>query len=491
MKEKSHIFQYSFYFILLLALLNGCLVDIPSTRAEGPSIKIYGKVLNTETGAPVSGAVVSDGFSTVLTNKQGEYRFNSHPGASHVFISVPERYEIPLKEGMPQIFESIDTSKDSIQVVFNLKPLKNGVEKEFTLFAVADPQVLNAKDLRRLNNETIPDIKEEIKSYQNVYGLTLGDIAFDSLKIFRDIKQSFISTNIPFFHTIGNHDFATNIYDPGAASKEYISHFGPLDYSFNRGDAHIIVMNNVFNYGVSSGNFGFSEEQIIWLRSNLKHVPKEKMLIVGVHIPVLPSTTMERKSQFLEALSAYNEVHILSGHWHANRNIINVDLNIYVHITGAASGMWWSSNVNKCGAPSGYGVYEINGNKMKNWYYKSVNYEKGHQITMLEPYTFGDKEGYVIANVWNADDKWKVELIEDGQNRGQMERFTAYAPEVFALNKSKNINENTNWYLKTNHLFRFKPTVNALAFTIKATDPFGNIYQQTTPIKSIETLKKY
>lgn len=489
--RKNYRFSVIVILLLTLTLPNGCIVDIPSTRPEGPSIKIYGKVLNSKTGIPISNVVISDGFSTTTTNKQGEYRFNSYPGASHIFISIPELYEIPMEKGIPQIFEPIDTSKDSVQVIFNLTPLKNGVEKEFTLFAVADPQVLNAKDLRRLNNETIPDIKEEIKSYRNVYGLTLGDIAFDSLKIFRDMKQSFISTNIPFFYTIGNHDFATNIYDPVAASKEYVSNFGPLDYSFNRGNAHIIVMNNVYNYGVNSGNFGFSEEQINWLKSNLKHVPKEKMLIVSVHIPVLPSTTMERKSQFLEALSSYNEVHILSGHWHANRNIINADLNIYEHITGTASGMWWSSNINKCGAPNGYAVYEISGNKMKNWYYKSVNYEKGYQITMLEPYTFGDKEGYIIANVWNADEKWKVELIEDGQNRGQMERFTAYAPEAFALNKSKNINENTNWYLKTNHLFRLKPSASAMVFTIKATDPFGNIYQQTIPIKSIETLKKY
>jgi hypothetical protein len=476
---------------LVLVLLNGCIVDIPSARPEGPSVIVYGKVLNNETNSPINGAVVSDGYSTTVSNGQGGFRLKSYPGASHVFISVPEEYEIPMKDGMPQIFKSIGDSKDSVKINFNLKPLKDGVENEFTLIAVGDPQVLNASNLKRLNSESIPDIKAEIKKYNNVYGITLGDLAFDSLRLLREVKQSFISTDIPFFHTIGNHDFASNIYDPASASEEFVSNFGPLDYSFNRGNAHIVVMNNVFNYGVTSYNWGFSEEQINWLKSDLKHVPKEKMLIVSVHVPVFPSTTMERKSQFLEAISPYNEVHILSGHWHANRNIINSDFNVYEHITGTASGMWWSSNVNKCGAPNGYGVYEISGNKMKNWYYKSVNYSREYQITMTAPHTFGDNDGYVVANIWNADENWKVEFFEDGVNMGQMERFTTYAPEVFALNKSKNIKEDSNWYFKTSHLFRVKPTKKDAVFTIQATDAFGNIYRQSTPIASIEMLKTY
>lgn len=491
MKIKKTFSVVNIILLLTFVILNGCLVDIPITRADGPTHNVYGKVVNSETGDPVEGAVISDGYSTIATNSKGEYRFKSHPGATHVFISVPEHYEIPMKEGMPQIFKPIVSQNDSIDVNFNLKPLTNGVEIEFTLIAVADPQVLNESNLRRLDNETIPDIKEEIIDHKNVYGVTLGDIAFDSLRLIKDIKQSFISTDIPFFHTIGNHDFATNVYDLADASKEYISNFGPLDYSFNRGDVHIIVMNNVYNYGVGSGNFGFSEEQISWLRSDLKHVPKEKMLIVSVHIPVLPSTTMERKSQFLEALSPFNQVHILSGHWHANRNIINSDMNIYEHITGTASGMWWSSNVNKCGAPNGYGVYEISGNKMKNWYYKSVNHDMDHQIRLLAPYTFGDEEGYVIANVWNADENWKVELYEDGINRGQMDQFTGYAPEVYALNKSRSISEGTSWYYKTNHLYRLKADNKDAVFSIKATDPFGNIYHQTISFKSINELKTY
>ena len=122
---------------------------------------------------------------------------------------------------------------------------------------------------------------------------------------------------------------------------------------------------------------------------------------------------------------------------------------------------------------------------MKNWYYKSVNYDKDYQINLISPNKFGDKDGYVIANVWNADDNWVIEMFEDGINQGQMERYTDFAPEVFAYNKSLNISESTNWYQKTNHLYRIKPTNNKASFSIRATDNFGNIYHQSVPIVSI------
>lgn len=481
-----------FYYIPLLMtiLLYGCLVDIPNTRPEGPSIVIYGSVINSNTGETISNAAVSDGFSTTLTDQNGKYRFKSFPGALHIFISVPEQYKIPINaEGMPQIFEEIDTSKDSVQVNFNLVPLEKGKENNFTLVAIADPHAFNSLFLERFENETLADITKLLGNRESVYGFTLGDLVSDNPEFLGNIKQSFISTDIPFFHTIGNHDFSNNVYDPIEASKEFVSNFGPLNYSFNRGDVHIIVMNNIFNYGVTSR--GFSKEQIDWLKSNLRHVPKNKMLIISVHAPVSPSNKMERKVDFLNALTGFKEVHILSGDWHQNRNFINTEYNIYEHMTGAASGMTWGSLINLCGAPIGYGVYEINGNKMENWYYKSVNFDQNHQITMLAPYTFGDEDGYVVANVWNTDENWKIEMIEDGINRGQMEQFTDYAPEVFMLAKSKYVNENENMYHRTNHLFRMKPNNTNADITIKATDLFGNIYEQSIPLRNVSMLTRY
>lgn len=99
--KRKHTFPGVFtFFLLVIVSFNGCLVDIPNTRPEGPTTIVYGRVLNNETKAPVSNAVISDGFSTTLSNSQGNYRFETAPGATHVFISVPERFEIPMKDGI-------------------------------------------------------------------------------------------------------------------------------------------------------------------------------------------------------------------------------------------------------------------------------------------------------------------------------------------------------------------------------------------------------
>ena len=129
MKKRHTLYGINIFLLLVLVLLNGCIVDIPDPRPEGPSIIVFGKIINNETNSPINGVVISDGFSTTLTDMLGRYRFKTFPGASHVFISVPEEYEIQMKEGMPQICKSIDTSKDSVQVILNLTTLKNDIEK--------------------------------------------------------------------------------------------------------------------------------------------------------------------------------------------------------------------------------------------------------------------------------------------------------------------------------------------------------------------------
>ncbi|SHJ83221.1 Calcineurin-like phosphoesterase [Tangfeifania diversioriginum] len=459
-------------------------------------ISLYGKVSDIKTGQPISGVIISDGYTTSVTDENGLYSFKGHTDARHVFYSVPEAYEIPLIDGIPDFYETINTAFDSIETNFELTPLKNGIENEFTLFCVADPQVWDTRTINRLKNETINDLKNEAQQHNLVYGITLGDLVGDKPELMKDLKQAFVSTEIPFFHTIGNHDFNEEISNPLQSIKNYETHFGPVDYSFNRGKAHVVVMNNILYKGNRKYNLGFTREQIEWLKSNLQHVPKEKMLIVCVHIPVKDDPNVQHRNEFLNALNPFKEVHIMSGHYHLNRNFLHNEHNIYEHITGTASGLWWSGTVNKCGTPNGYAVYEVKGNTIKNWYYKSINYAKEHQIHMYAPYTFGDTKGYVVANVWNADKNWKIELIENGSNRGEMERFKDYAPGTYAFLKAAGLPEPGNKnassrYAETNHLYRLKPLNNNAEITVKATDRFGNTYFQKKFVESIDELKKY
>lgn len=442
------------------------------------SVKLKGRVTNSDSGIPIQGVVISDGYTTTVTDDGGFYNFMGHTNAEYIFYSIPSMYQVTLKNGAPDFYRKINTTLDSINTNFELTPLINGVEDKFTLISVADPQVLRESNVKRLHNETIVDLKNEGLKHNPVYGVTLGDLVHDKPELMNDVKDAFISTNIPFFHTIGNHD----------KIESYENIFGPTDYSFNRGNAHIVVMNN------ASGRRGFTRTQMSWLKSNLQHVPKNKMLIVCLHIPLV--SDMSYRNDFLELIKSFNEVHIMSAHTHTNSNYWHEDYNIYEHITGTVSGMWWLGTINRCGAPNGYSVYEVEDNNMKNWYYKPVNYPSSFQIKMYAPNTFGDTEGYVVANVWNVDKDWTVELLENGVSVGKMERFVDYDPGTYAFLKASGLTEPGNkgsplHYLKTNHLFRLKPIDKNAEIKVKATNQFGNIYIQDQYVKSAEEFRVY
>ena len=63
------------------------------------------------------------------------------------------------------------------------------------------------------------------------------------------------------------------------------------------------------------------------------------------------------------------------------------------------------------GTPAGYGVYEVDGNKL-TWRYKSAGYPIEHQFRAYPVGVSEDYPEYILANVWNWDENWKVEWYD-------------------------------------------------------------------------------
>lgn len=53
-------------------------------------------------------------------------------------------------------------------------------------------------------------------------------------------------TEIPFFYVIGNHDLDLNVRSNEHARTTYKSYYGPTYYSFNRGNVHYVVLDDIF-----------------------------------------------------------------------------------------------------------------------------------------------------------------------------------------------------------------------------------------------------
>lgn len=282
---------------------------------------------------------------------------------------------------------------------------------------------------------------------------------------------------------------------------------GPRNYSFNRGDVHIVSMDNVLYEGKKKYKGGITDRQLEWLRQDLSHVDKDKLVIFCAHIPFRGGTSVTDESHenydgVLDLLAEFSEAHIMIGHTHYQQKYIHKrnGKTILEHVHGAACGAWWTANLCADGTPNGYGVYEISGNTIANQYYKSTNKEADYQIRAYSATQVFGKSGSltfgwaanapamndakcIVANVWNSDasGNWKVSLWQNGTKVCDMTRvktydYWAYAYHVLYYSKSVG----TTWGKNLDHYYYgnlASGTPGAADFEIVAEDGMGNTYR--------------
>ena len=547
-----------------------CVDNLKITRhVNVPDGYIYGYTYDRATGAPISDVAISDGFSVVATDKDGFYMLKPSSDTWYIYYSIPANCEVLNTARGPKFYTRYDSNTREYNFELKLRP-DGKKEAKFALLTFADPQVSSSTGLARFQNEAIPAIKSFVKA-SNIpcYGITLGDVVSTSTtdadhygdttrgnatsymeKMREAMRPSAVGFSI--FQVMGNHDcnyFGLSCpLEPDAqnstyqlkAQRDFESTFGPINYSFNRGDVHIIGMRDIYykkNTTTRDYATGFLKEQYEWLKQDLALVPKDKMVVLCVHIPLFKSVTKSGESghyvkEVHQLLDQYKEAHVISGHTHYQQNYIHSAYNIYEHNMGTVCGTWWSSNVCGDGTPNGYGVFVGEGNTFSDWYYMGYNegmntrdYQlrlyRGNAITGAQRnssakdpngtgyYAFNFADDVIIANVFNADDNWIVEVCEDGVKTGEMKRITngstsfdkligdytmddprrikdgTIAPydmwtvgiQVGELNR---VGSNGSW-VYCYHLYQYTlKNPNAKDIEVVAIDKFGNEYRSST-----------
>lgn len=421
---------------------------------------VYGYVRDTN-GNPIEGVAVSDGFTIVTTNSNGFYALKPSSDAWHIYITTPAEYEIPIKNDQPGFYQKYDLRKQCYD--FMLKPLAGGKEEQFALFVIGDPQVGSVAGKERLRTEAIPAIKAHAATWQAkgvpCYGITLGDLisnnnSSDRSSYRQDVFDYFATskTGMPVFHVMGNHDntffnaanpLTTDERSSTIELKAQRAHeevCGPVNFSFDRGDMHIISMRNIL-YNKNDDSEGglrrsFLKEQYEWLKQDLALVPKDKTIILCVHIPF-----QDGGGSYIDMtrnlIKEYKEVHIMSGHSHLIQHLKGAKAeypNIYEHNMGALCGAWWTSYMCGDGSPAGYGVFLAEGTTFTDWYhigYSKTAKNRSHQMRLYrgDALTGGGDNGYykfnfdeevLLANVYMADSEWQIKVYENGVYSGDM-----------------------------------------------------------------------
>ena len=508
--------------------------------------------LRDTNGNSMSGVAVSDGYTCVLTDANGYYAFNRNANAKFVYYTIPADCAVPTHSATDNtacFYQSLSGGR--YQYDFTLTKLPGGKETNYKMIVIGDPQVTNAynpyyesandntiskSDVMRFTDETMADIKQTISSESlPVYGLSMGDDVqyyggYNSA-LQGQIRAALGSSSMKLFSVIGNHD-----QDGNATYKsKWEENWGPTDYSFDRGDVHFVCFNNVqFYSGATYYQPGeLTDSQIAWLEQDLSYVDKSKKVVLNYHIPLTlgnrPNAangatslglstesghySSSRLTKIMSLLSEFSGGYeLFCGHTHfaINHEIDFKGQHILEHCHAAACGDIWQSNINICGTPNGYYVYTFNGTATKNCYYKGTFWSASKQMSLFKADTDFNSEKYatdwnlstgqgaIVANVFNADSKWKVYAIENGE-RHEMTRIKSLGQDAFAtgyhhkyaVSNSYSFFSKQNGYLIMNHLYYYVPNDAAAVITVEATDEYGNTYTETTTNAITEPFYNY
>ena len=437
----------------------------------------------------LAGVTVTDGYNCVVTDARGVFTLETNPDANYVSVSTPSGYLAPVDSlGHPVFYQPIGAEGGYMD--FNL--VKNPRDDNRHVFITqADVQVVAEDELCEYDRQ-VTDVREHLKTLGDIdaFALDCGDIVGDHPELYASSRRHRAGFGFPVYYTMGNHDEQYYGRSHETSQARFEKSFGPSNYSFNRGKVHYIAVDNVFYIGRDYFYMGYIDERTFrWLEQDLANVPAGTNVVLFMHIPLksaagqLPfrydgvsvSQETTNADHLIKMLQPYN-VHVITGHQHWNRNVEHNE-SLYEHNTAAACGLWWQTEVCEDGTPRGYGVYVVDGDNF-DWYYKSNGHDASHQMRVYMPGVTPEAPEDIVANVWNADSRWKIEWLEDGKVMGEMTQFTARdALTVSLIADRSKLKYSWTSASPTPHMFRATPVNPNAKITVRATDCFGRVYE--------------
>lgn len=506
--------------LFMLSCVAGSLevpVSDPFQVPEKEGYNIKGLVID-ENNEPVSGVAVSDGLLVTTTDSNGWFWLKSDLSKRRfVQVTVPAEYEIESVDGLPCFFQRIPEGAAKFHAEFVLKR-RDVVPDRYTVFMVADPQIRDRirgfdkfayhsidmfEDLCRDLNDMFLSIAD-----RPVYGISLGDLIHEDVNMWDIYRQGIATLYFPMFGVIGNHDHYGQAGSDMAAAGYYEDNIGPTNYSFDLGKLHFVCLDNIIFQYDSSGNpvsykTGLTDDVYAFLCNDLKHVPKDKTVMICSHSPMLrklngdPADFDVNGNKYSAVLSQYRHVHAWAGHNHVNYNYVysenesrfqNMESHVVARSTGA---LWLNEWVNSDGTPRGYYVVDVDGEEV-SWYFHPTGqqlsqgngYDDSYQMRVYPPGTYDD--GFVYANVWGWDELWGDVMYRDAGKPGvSMERITTYDDAYrIVCDKSNAIPGNAAKQIfepdyDVRHIFRIMPSPGATSCTVEVKDRFGRSYSET------------
>jgi hypothetical protein len=497
-----------------------------------------------EPGEPgIAGVRVSNGVDVVVTDGDGDYQLDV-PDEAVIFITKPSGYATPVNADQLPQFYYIHQPNGSPQGLRYLGieptgplpeainfPLQKHFEPtsfEAILLADTQPQTEVEVDFIR------DDVIAELIGTNASFGMTMGDILFDEMSLFPRFNALVGKVGIPWYNVPGNHEINLLADNDQHSLETFKRYFGPPYYAFEYAEALFVVLDNIEYQGNGESDPGdvrgsggyianFGKRQLAWLKQELEHIPKDRLVFLGMHAPLATylndgsaGNTADRGELF-KLLAGRPNLYAVAGHTHTTEHHyfgkddgFRGPGELHHHVLATVSGSWWSGPFDprgiptadqRDGTPNGYHVLAVDGADL-NIRYKAAGQSADYQMRIMFDVVhhglgkdgmrdfrngelfdgrFGEDQvpaAEILVNLFDGGPKSVVEFSVEGGDYLPMRRVTRpdpYMLEVFARNPQTK----KSWLQATpsSHIFSadVPDDIKAGTYTVavRAQDEFG------------------
>jgi len=392
-----------------------------------------------ERGEPgLEGVLVSNRREVVRTDRQGRWELPASDD-SVFFVIKPEGWMTPLNEyNIPQFYYIHKPHGSPVLKYAGVAPtgpLPESIDfalhrqrepRAFKGLFFGDPQPRDQKELDYISR----DVVEELVGTDARFGVTLGDIMFDDLSLFEPNNALIALIGVPWYNVIGNHDMNYDVPDDRDSDETYHRHFGPNYFAWEFGPVVFVALDNVVWGGAKPAGTGtytsaLGGDQIAFVRNLLAQVPREKLILFMMHIPLYDTKDREDLFRLIEdrpyTLSISGHTH-----WHAHRFLGAAEgwraRQPHHHVVNVTvCGSWWEGEPDETGiphatmsdgGPNGYTILNFDGNKVVIDY-KVARRPADYQLNIFAPAEVISAEApgsFVYVNVFNGSERSKVAM---------------------------------------------------------------------------------
>lgn len=428
-----------------------------------------------EPGIP--GVAVSNGRALVLSGPDGGYRIAVEPGQT-VFAIKPAGWRhatgdpatpgawrhVPQANAPALRYGGIRSAADGpFDIGLRRQPRGDG-RLEVRVFA--DPQVKSRADVGYYARDIVDSVlAEPVRMLRPGHappelGLSLGDIADDALDLYPALNAETRRIGIPWLHVAGNHDMDLDAAHDVDALRSFREVYGPDTFAWEEDEAVFIGLDDVIHQPGSKSPYigGFREDQFAFLEAYLPRVPKDRLLVIAVHIPLFEP---EDKDTFRDAdrtrlfalLRDFPHVLLLSGHNHGQRHWRHEARTgwqgatpLHEYNVGAACGAFWTGVPDAAGipdstmadgTPNGYASLRIErgGRYALAWHVARAPDDTGIGLSAPKVLRRGAYPAFgVFANVYMGEADSRVEFRIGNGEWQPMRRVNAPDPRLLREN---------------------------------------------------------